>query len=48
MTRTLALLALLMLAACGADGAPDTPEPGIRISGEAQIGISTGDASRTP
>jgi hypothetical protein len=45
MTR-LALLSLLLLAACGVDGAPTPPReeavPGIRLSGTAEIGISTG------
>jgi len=36
----LLLLAALALAACGADGAPETPsKSGISISGEAQIGV---------
>jgi hypothetical protein len=35
-----ALLACLTLAACGADGQPQPPaEPGIKITGEAQIGV---------
>lgn len=36
----LLLLACLALAACGADGAPEKPsDPGITISGEAQVGV---------
>lgn len=36
----LALAAVLSLAACGADGPPETPtKPGITLSGEAQIGV---------
>jgi predicted small lipoprotein YifL len=47
MTRTLAALALLLLAACGIDGAPlppsdnDLPPPGVTLSGDARIGIET-------
>lgn len=32
------LLALLTLAACGADGAPSAA-PGLTVSGEAQMGV---------
>jgi hypothetical protein len=40
MTRLLALPALALLAACGADGAPQPPvKPGITISGDARIGV---------
>ncbi len=40
MTRLiLALFSLAILAACGADGAPETPAPGVSITGEAQMGI---------
>jgi hypothetical protein len=36
----LLLLACLALAACGADGAPEKPtNPGITMSGEAQVGV---------
>lgn len=35
-----ALLATLILAACGADGAPDRPEPGVAMSGEASFGVT--------
>ena len=36
----LLLVACLLLAACGADGAPATPtKPGITLSGEAQVGV---------
>jgi hypothetical protein len=35
-----ALLVCLTLAACGADGEPRPPvEPGVKITGEAQIGV---------
>lgn len=35
-----ALLACLALTACGADGEPQAPtEPGIKITGEAEIGV---------
>jgi predicted small lipoprotein YifL len=38
----LALIALLTLAACGADGAPEPPtKSGITVTGEAQIGVVT-------
>lgn len=45
MKRALILIALLGLAACGADGEPTAPEPktsktGVTVSGEATIGIS--------
>ena len=40
MTRiTLFLLALLTLAACGADGAPSAATPGLTVSGDAQMGV---------
>ena len=40
MTRLIAFAALALLAACGADGAPQPPvKPGVTISGDAQIGI---------
>ena len=36
----LLLVACLLLAACGADGPPETPtKSGITLSGEAQIGV---------
>ncbi|MGV8950634.1 MAG: hypothetical protein ACOH2M_05975 [Cypionkella sp.] len=35
----LALLALLILAACGADGNP-TP-PGVTLSGDARVGVTS-------
>ena len=35
--RILSLLALLTLAACGADGAPETP--GLALSGEVSAGM---------
>ena len=36
----LLLVACLLLAACGADGAPEKPtNPGITLSGEAQVGV---------
>ena len=34
-----ALLAVLALAACGADGAPQPPAPGITLSGTAAAGV---------
>ncbi|WP_170293964.1 hypothetical protein [Paracoccus limosus] len=43
----LAVLALMLaaLAACGVDGAPTRPEPqpepGLHVSGEARIGVTT-------
>jgi predicted small lipoprotein YifL len=44
MKRLIALSALALLAACGADGEPQAPSasstvPGVTISGDAQIGI---------
>lgn len=43
-TRLAAILALTLLAACGADGPPqrpaDTPPPGVTVTGEARIGVS--------
>ncbi len=36
-----AVLALVTLAACGADGAPKSPSgPGVSITGQAQIGVT--------
>ncbi len=44
--RPILLVALLTLAACGADGPPERPADstasGITITGEARMGISTG------
>ncbi len=34
----LALIACLILAACGADGPPETPKTGLDVSGEVQLG----------
>ena len=39
MTRVLTLLAMLTLAACGADGAPSANEPGLTMSGEVEMGV---------
>lgn len=36
----LVLTSLGLLAACGADGAPDAPKPGVSISGEARMGVT--------
>ena len=42
--KRLALLALLALAACGADGPPERPgaEPGVAVSGTVEIGVTGG------
>ena len=42
--RTLLLMAVAALAACGVDGPPERPvepkpQPGVTVSGEAQIGM---------
>ena len=37
MTRVIAMLCLLTLAACGADGAPVAP--GVTVGGEASAGV---------
>jgi hypothetical protein len=40
MTRLTATVALLcLLAACGADGAPERPTPGVSVTGEASVGV---------
>lgn len=40
MKRLALLLALLSLAACGADGAPTPPaEPGLSVSGQVKVGV---------
>lgn len=46
MNRLAAIAALLTLAACGVDGPPSAPAasgntPGVRISGEAVVGVVT-------
>lgn len=42
--RCLVLLGLLALAACGADGEPETPgiKPGLTVSGSVEVGITGG------
>lgn len=44
MTRLAAILAVTLLAACGADGPPErpaaTPATGISITGEASLGVT--------
>ncbi len=45
--RTLALISLVILAGCGADGPPVAPtqaatQPGISVSGQAKVGIVGG------
>jgi len=35
----LALVACLILAACGADGPPEAPSRGLDVSGEVQVGM---------
>jgi hypothetical protein len=37
--RLIATLALLTLAACGADGAPSAAESGVSLSGEVATGV---------
>jgi hypothetical protein len=37
--RVLATLSLLILAACGADGAPSAAQPGISVSGDVAAGV---------
>lgn len=43
--RTIAILSVLILTACGVDGEPERPErathtPGLSISGTVEIGVS--------
>ncbi len=40
MRIVLSLSLLALLAACGADGQPETPAPGLTVTGEAQLGIT--------
>ncbi|MBS8227843.1 argininosuccinate lyase [Vannielia litorea] len=43
MKKLMALIALSTLAACGVDGAPETPaEPGITVGGTVKVGITGG------
>ncbi|WBU55971.1 hypothetical protein [Paracoccus sediminicola] len=38
------LAAVLLLSACGVDGPPERPEPpGLRVSGEATLGVRVND-----
>ena len=37
--RMIAVLGLLVLAACGADGAPSAGTPGVTVSGEVAAGV---------
>ena len=37
--RLFPLLILVALAGCGADGAPERPEAGVTMTGEARVGI---------
>mgnify|MGYP001354277921 CR=1 FL=1 len=39
--RQAMILSLFLLAACGADGAPE--RPGLNVSGEARAGVVTGN-----
>jgi hypothetical protein len=39
MTRVFAVMALLVLAGCGADGAPSAAQPGVSVSGEVAAGV---------
>lgn len=39
MRVALLLFCLAALPACGVDGAPERPEPGVQITGEAQFGV---------
>ena len=42
MSRVVLSLGLVaLLAACGADGAPIAPEPGLTITGSAEMGIAS-------
>ncbi|MDB5659807.1 MAG: hypothetical protein JWS10_2422 [Cypionkella sp.] len=41
--KFLPLLALALLTACGADGPPTAPQSGVTISGDARVGISSGE-----
>jgi predicted small lipoprotein YifL len=34
------LLAVLTLAACGADGPPQPPQSGVTVGGEARVGVT--------
>lgn len=51
--RWLAFAAVTVLASCGIDGAPippsdnDLPEPGITLSGTAEVGVVGGSGSYT-
>ncbi|MDO5612398.1 MAG: hypothetical protein Q4G14_04035 [Paracoccus sp. (in: a-proteobacteria)] len=42
MRIVLFLTTALILSACGVDGAPERPAPGLHLDGEARIGIATG------
>ena len=35
--------ALALLTACGADGLPTAPKSGVTLSGDARVGISSGE-----
>lgn len=41
--KALILAAVLALAACGVDGPPVAPQPGVSFDGDARIGIRTDD-----
>ncbi|MDB5664359.1 hypothetical protein [Cypionkella sp.] len=41
--KFLPLFALALLTACGADGPPTAPQSGVTISGDARVGISSGE-----
>lgn len=46
--RLIATLALLALAACGADGAPTPPQDGMAITGTVSAGIARDGATPDP
>jgi hypothetical protein len=48
MTRYAAILGILALAACGANGEPEQPGNGPKVTGDARVGVSVSQSGVRP